>query len=119
MGGIVGIGRGDADEQVLIGFAGQQIAVLQRVLAEIGEQRIAAVIDLDRIELRDFASFDSERRVLGAFAFVAGASHGGGRHVGGTHFAAAGQVHLIPLVLVTFQWPESPILRRLYGEAVD
>ena len=51
VGGIVGIGRGDADEQVLIGFAGEQIAVLQRVLAEIGEQRIAAMIDLDRIEL--------------------------------------------------------------------
>ena len=47
MGGVVGIGRGDADEQILIGFAGQQIAVLQRVLAEIGQQRVAAVVDLD------------------------------------------------------------------------
>ena len=52
MGGVVGIGRGDADEQVLVGFAGQQIAVLQRLLAEIGQQRIAAVIDLDRIDDR-------------------------------------------------------------------
>ena len=46
---IVGIGRGDADEEVLIAFAGQQIAVVQRFLAEIGEQRIAAMVDIDRI----------------------------------------------------------------------
>jgi hypothetical protein len=36
---IVGIGVGDAREEVLIGFAGQQVAVLQRFLAEVGEQR--------------------------------------------------------------------------------
>src|SRR3546814_19927153 len=45
--GIVGIGGGDAREQILIGFAGQQIAVLERFLAEIGEQRVAARVDLD------------------------------------------------------------------------
>jgi hypothetical protein len=38
VGGIVGVGRGDADEEVLIGLAGQQVAVLQRLLAEVGEQ---------------------------------------------------------------------------------
>ena len=47
---IVGIGRRHAHEKVLIGFAGQQIAVLQRFLAEIGEQRVARMIDLDRKE---------------------------------------------------------------------
>ena len=39
---VVGIGRGDAREQILVGFAGQQIAVAQRVLAEFGQQRVAA-----------------------------------------------------------------------------
>ncbi len=46
--GVVGISRGDAHEQILKGLAGQQIAVLQRVLAEIGDQIVAAVIDLER-----------------------------------------------------------------------
>ena len=52
MAGIVGIGRRDAHEQILEGFAGQQIAVLERVLAEIGEQRVARMVDLDRVKLR-------------------------------------------------------------------
>ena len=39
--GIVGIGRGDAGEEILIGFAGGQIAVLQGFLAADGQQRIA------------------------------------------------------------------------------
>ena len=38
---IVGIGIGHAGEQVLIGLARQQIAVVQRVLAKIGQQRVA------------------------------------------------------------------------------
>jgi hypothetical protein len=46
---IVGIGRGDADEQILEILARQQIAVAQRLLAEIGEQRVARMIDLERI----------------------------------------------------------------------
>ena len=46
--GVVGVGRGDAGEQVLVAFAGQQIAVAQRVLAEIGQQRVALVIGLRR-----------------------------------------------------------------------
>jgi hypothetical protein len=41
---IVGIGRGDAREQILIAFAGQQIAVAQRFLAELGQEIIAARI---------------------------------------------------------------------------
>src|SRR3546814_10582794 len=45
---IVGIGVGDAREEVLIGFAGQEIAVLQRFLAEIGKQRVAARVGDDR-----------------------------------------------------------------------
>ncbi len=53
--GVVGIGRGDAGEHVLIALAGQQIAVLQRLLAEIGQQVVAAAIDLnllDQVQLR-------------------------------------------------------------------
>ena len=41
-------GRGDSREQVLIGLARQQITVAQRVLAELGQQRIAAVVGGDR-----------------------------------------------------------------------
>ena len=53
MRGVVGVRRGDADEQVLIAFARQQIAIGQRILAEIGQQRIAAVIDLQRVGRAD------------------------------------------------------------------
>ena len=52
--GIVGIGGGDAGEQILIGFAGQEIAVLQRFLAKIGQQVIARGIgDNDEAAIRD------------------------------------------------------------------
>ena len=44
---IVGIGVGNAGEQILIGFAGQQIAVVERFLAEIGQQIIATLIQRD------------------------------------------------------------------------
>ena len=76
---VVGIGRGDADEQILVGFAGQQIAVVQRVLAEIGQQRVAAVIDLDRIDAAasptsNRSSRRGLRRCGAAFAFFGGAS---------------------------------------------
>ena len=38
---------GDAGEQVLVGLAGQQVAVVQGGLAEIGEQAVAAAVDVD------------------------------------------------------------------------
>ena len=38
---IIGISRRDAGEQVLIAFIGQKITVLQRVLAEFGQQGVA------------------------------------------------------------------------------
>ena len=44
---IVGIGIGHAREQVLILLARQQIAVVERVLAKVGQARIAAVIGDD------------------------------------------------------------------------
>ena len=44
---VVGIGRGDSGKQILVRFAGQQIAVLERVLAEIGQQRVARRIGDD------------------------------------------------------------------------
>jgi hypothetical protein len=46
--GIVGIGRGDAGEEILVGFAGQKVAVLQRLLAEVRQKRIARRIGLHR-----------------------------------------------------------------------
>ena len=45
--GVVRIGRGDAREQVLIAFARKQVAILERLLAELGQQRIAAAVGLD------------------------------------------------------------------------
>jgi len=44
---VVGIGVGDAGEQILIGFTGQQIAVVERFLAEIGQQIVAACVHGD------------------------------------------------------------------------
>ena len=49
---VIGIGRGNAREQVLKILAGQQIAVLQRLLAEIREQSVPAAVYLDRMALR-------------------------------------------------------------------
>ncbi len=45
--GVVGVGGGHAGEHVLVGLAGQQIASLERRLAEVGQQRIARAVDLD------------------------------------------------------------------------
>src|SRR3546814_12244168 len=47
VGGVVGIMAGDAGEQVLVGLAGQQVTVVQRGLAEIGEEAVAAAVDVD------------------------------------------------------------------------
>ena len=78
MGGVVGIGRGDADEQVLVGFVGQQIAVPERP-AELGQQRIAAAVDLDRGRA---AASPISNRPSAAFAFFGAA--------GAVPFASAG-----------------------------
>ena len=48
MGFIIGIGIGDPGEQILIALPGKQVAIVQRFLPEIGQQRIAGVIDLNR-----------------------------------------------------------------------
>ena len=56
--GVVGIGRGDAGEHVLVRLARQQVAVLKRGLAEIGQQRIAGAVHLhfpDQLQGRTFA----------------------------------------------------------------
>jgi hypothetical protein len=50
--GVVCVSGGDTDEQILVAFAREQIAIPERVLAEFGEERVAAVIDLDRVDLR-------------------------------------------------------------------
>ncbi len=44
---IVGIGRSDAGEQVLIALTGEQITIVERFLAEIGQQHVAGVVGLD------------------------------------------------------------------------
>jgi len=53
---IVGIGRRDAGEEILIGFAGKQVTILERFLAEVGEQRVAAPVghnlESARVDLR-------------------------------------------------------------------
>ena len=47
MGRVVGVSGGDAREQVLVAFAREQVAVTQRVLAELGEKGIATGVGLD------------------------------------------------------------------------
>ena len=79
--GVVGIGRGDAGEEILVGFAGQQIAVAQRVLAEFGQQRVAAVVggDMER------AGIDRLAGALGA----------GVRDIVAADRAAGCKIHLV------------------------
>ncbi len=45
--GVVGISRGDTREEVLVALAREQIAVLERILAELGQERVAAGVGLD------------------------------------------------------------------------
>jgi hypothetical protein len=66
---VIGIGIGHAGEQVLVLFAGQQVAVVERVLAERGEQRIARFIGDDA----EAAGAD------GARVFLLGRGNAGGR----------------------------------------
>ena len=55
--GVVGIGGRHAGKKILIGFARQQITVVQRIFAEISEQRVAAAIHRHRESPRqDFAA---------------------------------------------------------------
>ena len=62
---IVGIGIGDAGEEILIGLARQQIAVVQRILAEQREQRIARGIgDDDKAPRHDLLGAGCCRRCL-------------------------------------------------------
>ena len=99
MGGVVGIGRGDAGEQILVDFAGQQIAVAQRVLAEFGQKRVAAFVGDDLIGAR----------VDG----LAGADTG--RDVVAGDFAAARKIHRLFPVL-----PEparGPLVPQLFNSA--
>jgi hypothetical protein len=45
--GVVRIGRRHAGEHVLIGLSGEQVAVFQGLLAEVGQERVARAIHLD------------------------------------------------------------------------
>ena len=64
--GIVGISRSDAREQILVALARQQIAVAQRVLAELGQQSVAAVVgdDIERAVVDRFAGARGRRNVV-------------------------------------------------------
>ena len=56
--GVVGVGGGHAGEHVLVRLAGQEVAILQRPLAEFGDQGVARAVDLDlahQLELRPLA----------------------------------------------------------------
>jgi hypothetical protein len=48
--GVVRIGARDAREEVLERLAREQIAILKRRLAEIGEQRVACGVGADRAD---------------------------------------------------------------------
>jgi hypothetical protein len=76
--GVVGVSRGDAGEEVLIGFARQQVAVAQRLLAEFGQQVVARRVGRHRKRGRCDAL--ARRR-------------GRGRHIAGRNFAASREIH--------------------------
>ena len=79
---VVGIGIGDAREQVLIGFAGQQIAVFERLLAEIGEQIVAALVGDDMEPARGDGLAVQSLGGLGGGSSLRG-GHGDQRHFRG------------------------------------
>jgi hypothetical protein len=54
--GVVGVGGSDAREQVLIAFARKQVAVVERVLAELGQELVAGGVGLD-VEARRMDRF--------------------------------------------------------------
>jgi hypothetical protein len=45
--GVIGVGRGDPGEHVLVAFARQEVPVLKRGFAEIRQQVVARAVDLD------------------------------------------------------------------------
>ncbi len=49
MSGVVAVEAGDAGEQVLAALAGQQVAVVERGAAEVGQQGVAGAVDADRM----------------------------------------------------------------------
>ncbi len=66
--GIVGIGSGDTGEHILIGLTRHQVAVVERGLAEIGQQRIARRVSDDfcyKLEFGAFLRADSHVRLTG------------------------------------------------------
>src|SRR3990167_10990878 len=74
MGRIVRIGGGNTGEHVLIGLARQQVTVVQRLLAEVGQQRIPRRISLDPVALdqRDLRFGTSLRLALACSLFSDG-----------------------------------------------
>ena len=68
---IVRIGGGHAREHVLIGFARQQIAIHERLLAELGQQGVAGGIGFDLFNQAQFRRFGL------AAATVGGLNRGG------------------------------------------
>ena len=107
---VIGIGSGDAGEQILIGFAGKQIAIIKRVAAEIGEQRVARAINGDR----EFPRHDLVGGALGGGRLCVGRL-GGGRHcrdvrlIERQHVAALGAAFRAPkfthLHAPNISWP--------------
>jgi hypothetical protein len=78
---IVGIGRGDPGEQVLVALTRKQVAVLQRLLAEFGQERVARRVGDDR-----------EAALVNRLAVLPGRGDRGG-DIGAANVAAAREVH--------------------------
>ena len=74
---VIGIGIRHAGEQILIGFAGQEVTVGQGFLAEIGQQRIADGVGADQ-EAAVVNLLAVNHGVLGGFGHRA--THGIGQH---------------------------------------
>ena len=84
---IVGIGGGDAGEQILIAFAGEQVAVVERFLAEVGQQRIACAV-----------GHNLEAAVVDRLAVIdrrSGGGHGAGQRLGAQLLDQTGRTGIV------------------------
>ena len=53
MSGVIAVATGNAGEQILIALAGHKVAIIQRGAAKLGQQAIAAGLDVDLMSARD------------------------------------------------------------------
>ncbi len=66
--GVVGVGRGDPGEHLLVALAGQDVAILERGAPEIGQQGVARTVDLDLANELELGSIEGLDGALGGLS---------------------------------------------------